>query len=239
MDIIIIEDDLHFSEWLKRILEVDLGYNVLAVLDNVEEGIEQIKFQKPSVVISDVHLKGKKIGIDLINPLKELSIPLILISEDTSEANYQKIINECEVIFLVKPFHKYSLDSAIKKYCHHSNNIELEKSILLNSGSVSNVVALDEIKWFESERNYTSIITNKRKIVVRSSFTKVLEAFDPKSVVRVHKSFATPVKQIKLVNFHKSIVDIGGKELPMGRSYRALLKSIFGNKQSNVKVISY
>lgn len=239
MNIIVIEDDVQYSQWLKRVLEEDLGYNIVAMVDSVEEGIKQVNLNRPSVVISDVHLKGEKTGIDLFEPLRDLSIPLILISEDTSEANYQKIINDNEVIFLVKPFHKYSLDSAIKKYCHHSNNIELEKSILLNSGSVSNVVALDEIMWFESERNYTSIITNKRKIVVRSSFTKVLEAFDPKNVVRVHKSFATPVKQIKLVNFHKSIVDIGYKELPMGRSYRALLKSLFGNKQSNVKVISY
>lgn len=239
MNIIIIEDDQQFSEWLIRILNNDLGYSVVGVADNFELGIELIKSFKPSVVISDVHLNGKKTGIELLGPLKELNIPLILISEDTSDVNYNKISSESEVIFLVKPFHKFSLDSAIKKYCHHSNNIELEKNIVLNSGSISNIVSLDEIRWFESERNYTSIITEKRKIVVRSSFTKILEAFDSNSVVRVHKSFATPLRRIKLVNFHKSIVDIGGKELPMGRSYRALLKSLFSNNQTNIRIISY
>lgn len=235
MNIVILEDDNHYLKWLVKAVQQGLGHNVVAVTDNFEDGVVHIKKFKPHLVISDVHLRNGRNGYELAELLKELSIPIIYISEDGSENNYQKIKKTGNYAFLVKPFHKFSLSSLIDVIINKSieNN---HKYLILNSGTLTNIVDKDEIRWIETDRNYTTICTSEKRIVLRASMSSILENLDKENFIRIHKSYTVATKFIKSINYSKSNLDIGVKVLPIGRSYRIIVKELFSIRDPDNKI---
>ena len=235
MNIVILEDDNHYLKWLVKTVQQDLGHNVVSVADNFEDGVDHIKNFKPHLVISDVHLRCGRNGYDFAELLNELSIPIIYISEDGSENNYKKFKDTGNYAFLVKPFHKFSLSSLIDKIVNKSieNN---HKQLILNSGTLTNIVNEDEIRWIESDRNYTTICTSEKRIVLRASMSSIIENLDKENFIRIHKSYTVAIKFIKSINYNKSNLDIGVKVLPIGRSYRTIVKELFSIRDPDNKI---
>lgn len=235
MNIVILEDDNHYLKWLVKTVQQDLGHNVVAVADNFDDGVSCITKFKPNLVISDVHLKTEKSGFDLAETLNELSIPIIFISEDGTDDNYQKVKKTGNYSFLVKPFHKFSLSSLLDKFINASieNN---HKQLILNSGTLTNIVNEEDIRWIESDRNYVTICTSEKRIVLRASMSSILENLDKENFIRIHKSYTVAIKFIKSINYNKSNLDIGVKVLPIGRSYRTKVKELFSIRDPDNKI---
>lgn len=235
MNIVILEDDNHYLKWLVKTVQQDLGHNVVAVSDNFDDGVNHIKNFKPHLVISDVHLRSDRTGFDLADVLNKLSIPIIYISEDGSDSNYQKVKNTGNYAFLVKPFHKFSLSSLIDKIINKTME-NSQKQLILNSGSLTSIVDEDEIRWIESDRNYVTICTSEKRIVLRASMSSILENLDKENFIRIHKSYTVAIKFIKSINYNKSNLDIGIKVLPIGRSYRTKVKELFSIRDPDNKI---
>ncbi|MEZ4912143.1 MAG: response regulator transcription factor [Saprospiraceae bacterium] len=237
MNIIVIEDDSYYLQWLIKTLQKELGYNVVAVADNYQDGLDHVENLKPQLVIADVHLKGEKTGLDLLEPLNQLSIPVIFISEDGSDSSYKKINNTEHLVFLVKPFHKYTLKSVID-LLHIRKMENIDKQFLINSGSLSNIVDINDIRWLESDRNYSTICTFEKRIVVRASMSNLLKILEDEKFIRIHKSYAVASKFIKSINYSKATLDIGSKSLPIGRTYRSKVKQLYSSKDPLKKLIN-
>lgn len=219
MKIVIIEDDSAYADELSNMLK-DLGHDVLSVVSNYMDGVFQIRELKPELVIADVHLKGAKDGIDVVKDVSYLGIPTIFISIDDSKINYEQSQKLGFYHFLIKPFHKFTLDSILRLIQKEQVEKQLSKVYTFKYGSKVAKIVFEDIKWFESERNYTSIITKSKKIVLRMSFAHLLMLFDEDSVIRIHKSFAIPMFQLGKVDFAKNLIEVEGIELPMGRSFK-------------------
>ena len=72
--ILIIEDDSIVALDIKRILN-NLEYEVTNIVSNYEDAISSIKYEKPTLIFSDVNLgKDKKDGIDIINEIQKNSL---------------------------------------------------------------------------------------------------------------------------------------------------------------------
>ena len=238
MRVFIVEDDPTYRNSLVTIVGKDLDFKIVGISDSYADALFQIRHAKPDVVICDFHLNGELTGLDLGLKLNLEKIPVLLISEDGSESTYKNIVNKGILNFLVKPFHKFSLDSALKKLVGTKISTEDNEHIIINSGSVSSVINHDDVLWIESERNYTSIITAKKKFVVRSSFINLMNELEDLNLVRVHKRYAIPYKHIKNINYNKSIIDIGIKELPLGRTYIKNLRIKFGGGSKGTRIVT-
>lgn len=238
MKVFIVEDDPSFRNSLVSIVGKDLDFKIVGISDNYSDALFQIRHSKPDVVISDFHLRGEFTGLDLGLKLNLDKIPVLLISEDGSEATYQNIVKKGGLSFLVKPFHKFSLDSALKKLVAPKTTEEDNEHIIINSGSVSSVINNDDVLWIESERNYTSIITTKKKFVVRSSFINLIKELEELNLIRIHKRYAIPYRHIKNINYNKGVIDIGVKDLPLGRTYIRDLRMRFGGGSKGTKIVT-
>lgn len=127
--ILIVEDEFIVANDLAMILR-RAGYEVCGIGDSYDEGLEIVESLHPDIVLLDIHLKGKKTGIDLARKLREYNIAFVYLSANSN----QRVLEEAKTTqpygFLVKPFrekdvlitldiaryrHEFSLDLSLEK----------------------------------------------------------------------------------------------------------------------------
>jgi DNA-binding LytR/AlgR family response regulator len=93
-----------------------------------------------------------------------------------------------------------------------------EQTIFIKSGSEFHQLAINNIKYIESEGNYVTIHSDKRPILARYKLSEVLDLLPPNQFVKIHRSNVIALKHIEMVKNH--CVLINGKEIPISSKYR-------------------
>ncbi len=79
-------------------------------------------------------------------------------------------------------------------------------------------VMVDEILYVESLKDYVRIVTAARQIVAKQTITSLEEMLPEDAFLRIHRSFI--VARNRIDSFSPNHVEVGGKELPIGRHYK-------------------
>lgn len=79
-------------------------------------------------------------------------------------------------------------------------------------------VHLNEILYVEGLSEYVQIYTEKKKIITKTSMTNMEEKLPQADFIRIHKSFIVSMSKIEAFTSHS--IEVPGKELPIGRSYK-------------------
>jgi DNA-binding LytR/AlgR family response regulator len=79
-------------------------------------------------------------------------------------------------------------------------------------------VMVDEILYVESLKDYVRIVTAARQVVAKQTITSLEEMLPEDAFLRIHRSFI--VARTKIDSFSPNHVEVGGKELPIGRHYK-------------------
>ncbi len=82
-------------------------------------------------------------------------------------------------------------------------------------------VFFEDILFVESQKDYLRIVSQEQEIVTRLSLSEMEEMLKPYGFLRIHRSYLVAVKQLSA--YSASEVEIGGKTLPIGRSYKELV----------------
>lgn len=80
-------------------------------------------------------------------------------------------------------------------------------------------VNLADILYLEADGNYTNVYTSVKQHVIRYTLNTLLEKLDQPGFVRIHRSYAINFHHVTTFNDHT--VYIGGKQLSLGRHYKA------------------
>jgi len=78
-------------------------------------------------------------------------------------------------------------------------------------------IYFDEILYIQALQNYITIFTNKGKYITLLSLKNVEEKLNPKSFIRVHKSFIVSVSKIEAIE--NSEISIQSHRIPLSRNY--------------------
>jgi len=70
-----------FREWLSQMITKDRRFTVCGEADNIREGLEIIRTQKPDIALIDITLRGSS-GLELVKDLKAqgLEVPVLVLS---------------------------------------------------------------------------------------------------------------------------------------------------------------
>jgi DNA-binding LytR/AlgR family response regulator len=79
-------------------------------------------------------------------------------------------------------------------------------------------VALDDILYFESLKDYIKVVTKSKTILTKHSISSLEENLPEPGFLRIHRSYIVAVNKIEY--FTNEIVGIGKQELPISRMYR-------------------
>ncbi len=166
-------------------------------------------------------------GIELLKFCKQK--PEVIFMANSKKDAY-KAIKHHPVDYLVKPIDPKEFEDAIVKAVkviekNRLQNQQNEAYLHVTSDAQKQRIKLNDILWIEALGDYVCIITQNKKIVVHSTMYSFEQKLPEKQFVRIHKSYI--VNQNKILSYNSKEVDLMGKKLPLSRSKKHILDSVF------------
>ena len=236
INILIVEDEVLIAQDLKEILE-EVGYTEIYKARNYNQAIDQFKQQKIDIVLLDINLNDSKSGIDLGNYIhQQLHIPFIYITSYSDTETIANVKQTKPSAFLLKPYNKShllaSIEIALFNFSSNLNaankNIEdkvdessdndliINEQLLVKDNHRFIKISLDDILWFESDKNYVEVKTDNKKYLIRSSLKKLQESLPANKFVKCNKQFIVNMQQIE--SFSSNTIVIKGNEITISRN---------------------
>lgn len=222
---IIIEDQPPAQRILKKYIG-DLGNMVLkATFGDALQAMDFIKAEPVDLIFLDIHLP-KISGIDFLKALAHK--PHVILTTAFSE--YALESYEYEVVdYLLKPFSFERFVQAVSKVPilksegpKPKNQIEIASSpevIFIKSGYEHIKIDVADIRFIQSDADYTEIFTSEKKYLSQEPLRHWEEYLDPKKFVRIHKSYILNTSKIKKIIGNQVRLD-EKTNLPIGRAYK-------------------
>ncbi len=104
-----------------------------------------------------------------------------------------------------------------------------EPTILVKSDKKVVQIRIAEINYVEGLKDYAKIFFgDNQKVIIRESLMKIHERLKPQGFIRTHRSYIVPIH--KITAFSGNTIIVTNKELPVSKSNKAELISIFKQK---------
>lgn len=224
---LIIEDDYAYALEIKIKAE-EIGLKVVEIVTRYSDIESAMSSNTVDIILSDVKLDSGNYSYEYFQG-KENIPPIIFFSsyKDDEQYNKSKIANP--YIYLVKPFDKLTLQSAVdgalrdkRRAISKGGDIHGDdKSIFIRSKGKLVSLKHCEIMYIESEGNYCIFITkNNSKVIIRSSISNVLNQLANNNFLQVQRSFIVNIKFIKELKVAESEIILENTVLPVGRKYK-------------------
>ncbi|ESU26706.1 hypothetical protein FLJC2902T_26810 [Flavobacterium limnosediminis JC2902] len=205
-----------------------MGYNVVGTAMNAQEAIEILSENKVEFALLDITIQGEKDGIWLANYIQEkYSMPHVFLTAYSDDVTVKSAIATNPFGYLIKPFQKAELFTAIEiamlNYNKQSIAVSKEKPntfIYIKHKEVFEKVAIENIIYAESQKNYLLIITPEKEYRYRSTITEFLANL-PDNFIKTHKGFI--VNKTKIDGFNTFFITIGSKKIPISKTYKELV----------------
>jgi DNA-binding LytR/AlgR family response regulator len=226
---IIIEDEPLAAEVLQDYIRQVPFLKLVCCCSDAFYAMESLQKFDIDLMFLDIHLPKMK-GLDLIKVLK--TPPKVIITSAYQEYALQGY--EFNVIdYLLKPIE-------FSRFLKAVNKIEQTKEIVLPARPVAQSaervylfftvgkkkvkVFLDEILYIESMKEYIRVNTKSKSVLTKFKLSQVDGLLNENNFLRIHRSFI--VAKDKIEAFSATEVELGGKRLPIGRSYKELVLSM-------------
>ena len=112
--ILIVEDE-PLTAFDNEVMLGDLGYEVVATLDNFDDAIEHLDTDTLDLVLSDYRLSGERTGLDLARAAKNHGIPILFATGHRLPDESQQLALGC----ITKPYSERTLKAALDAVDKH------------------------------------------------------------------------------------------------------------------------
>ncbi len=107
--------------------------------------------------------------------------------------------------------------------------LQVPESIYFRSDRKMVKVAMDEILYVESLKDYIKVVTKNRTIVTKHAISSLEENLPRNNFLRIHRSFIVALDKID--SYSAELVEIGKQELPISRMYRYEVEKVLQHKK--------
>lgn len=233
LQILLVEDNRSAALDVEMLLD-EMGLELVAVKENGEDALSFIYQEQPDLIIMDIQLKGEKTGLEVAQEIKHLRIPLIFTTSFNDKNTFEEVKLLNSFGYLVKPFNKLSLQSALEqaaKVLYPEEDLDmssqemlqrevLAETVLVRHNSVFHQIRFDNILFIQGEGNYCSIHTDSRKYLLKMSLRKILEQLPPSQFAPVHKSFIVRLDKVDTIDVGGGKLMVNKEALPLGRNFK-------------------
>lgn len=234
--ILIVEDEMIIAANISLQL-THLGYEVTGIIPRAEEVLPHIRLHVPDILLLDINLKGDIDGIQLVHLIqKEFKIPIIYLTANSDETNFNRAKETNPYAFISKPFKKLDLQRAIElTIIRIQNENETEKSIpidnyvpfvlsdciFVRSHNKMVKVCINDILFIEAERNYCKIHCKDKEHLLVTTLKDLEEKLTSNNLLRIHRSFIVNLSHIDEIAM--SHVVIAKKAIPLSAELKKQL----------------
>lgn len=226
---IIVEDEPLAAEVIKDyVLQIPF-LQLRGICTDALYAMEMLQKEKIDLVFLDIHLPKLK-GLDFVRTLK--NPPQIIITSAYQE--YALLGYELNVVdYLLKPIEFNRFLMAVNKLKEQPAAagsgglpvVSTERAHLFFNVSKKRVkIYIDEILFIESLKEYIRITTKDKSILTKFQLGQIEEMLSQNGFLRIHRSFI--VAKNKIDAFSATDVEINGRQIPIGRSYKELVMAV-------------
>jgi len=231
---IIVDDEPLAIEVIESHLSHFENIEIVARCRHALEAFEVLKSDKVDIMFLDIqmpHIIGTDFLRSLTNP------PKVIFT--TAYRQYAIDGFDLDVLdYLLKPISFERFLQAMNKYFelatlasqsnkdNSSNHEEGENHIYVKADKKNHKILFKDILFIESLKDYIIIRTNEKKIVTKIPISRFEEMLPKNNFVRIHKSYIVSLDKID--SYNSEIIEIAGKELPIGRTYKKAVRMIVG-----------
>ncbi|HTD94673.1 MAG TPA: LytTR family DNA-binding domain-containing protein [Chitinophagaceae bacterium] len=225
---IVVEDEPLAAEVLTDYIRQVPFLQLQGICSDAIYAMEMLQREPIDLIFLDIHLPKIK-GLDFIKALK--NPPQVIVTSAYMEYAIQGY--EVNVVdYLLKPFEFSRFLMAVNKLksqtTREANPIQMapgeRKYLFFNISKKKVKIFLDDILYIESLKEYVRITTHEKSIMTKFQLGEMEELLSRQDFLRVHRSFI--VARHKIEAFSATEVEIAGKPIPVGRSYKELVLSV-------------
>lgn len=209
----------------------EYGFKLVGKFSSIVSLLGFLELQSVDIIVCEAFNKNQVMGIESLNKLKNSTIPIILITHSHDVEVYQKSKQYRYFQYLVKPFHKFTLQSTVENALsvRYDKQIEADtnkKFIFLRGNSDrTDRVCLDEILFLETNGNYCNIHTKKKKYILKKSLNKILQVELDDNFMRIHHRYAVNKHHIQAVKLQS--LEISGEIVfPIGKGFKKMINGL-------------
>jgi two-component system, LytTR family, response regulator len=247
---IIVDNEPSAREELRRLLELEPGVCVVSECQDAEAAIAAVHAFRPELLLLDLQMPR---GDGVLNALTRADSPVVILtkSQNGSRVNVQE---RGGADYLLKPVDQERLRTALGRARRElqvarsgdlaarlehllqaaARRSAVEDRILIKHGGRIIFLNPRDIDWLEASGNYVRFHAGKESYLVRMPLARAFEKLDRSRFIQVHRSIIVNVDRIKELircNVNEFIVVLqDAKQLPCGRRYSSLLRSLLKAK---------
>ncbi len=221
---LIVDDEPLARDLVRNHLEKLENFEIVAECGDAMKALSALHNHAIDLIFMDIQMP-QITGIEFLKTLK--NPPKVIFT--TAYREYAVESFELDVVdFLLKPITFERFFKAINKYfeiTQEDNHTVVQQPVQSEDAFIyvkenKKVIKLylNEIVYVEGLSEYVQIYTKTKKLVTKTSMTNMNEKLPDNDFMRIHKSFIVSLKKIEA--FTATSVEVSGKELPIGRSYK-------------------
>lgn len=233
---LVIDDELPAREILKKHINGVEALELSGTCSNAVEAISFLKDNRVDLLFLDIqmpHLLGTNFLRTLKNP------PKVIFT--TAYRKYAVEGFELDAVdFLLKPISFERFLKGVNKILqlnlmgngeattssdNHAESVPPFLYFRANRKMVK--VQINDIMYIEGLNDYIKIITVNKTIITKHLLASLDEMLPPNQFIRIHKSFIIAINKIE--SFNADSVEIGKKEIPVGRLFKFNLNKILNS----------
>lgn len=230
---LVVDDEPPALEVLKRYIESIPSLSLAGICGNAVEALAVIQQQPIDILFLDIQMP-QILGTDFIRTLTHP--PKIIFT--TAYRKYAVEGFDLDAVdYLLKPISFERFLKAVNKIM----KVSIKQNPPADAGSageseVNNThiyfradrkimkIALDDILYFESLKDYIKVVTKSKTFLTKHSISSLEENLPQPGFLRIHRSYIISLSKIEY--FENEVVGIGNQELPISRMYRHEVEKI-------------
>lgn len=224
---IIVDDEPMARDVVRRYVDMIPALKLIGEFGNAIEATMFLKEQTVDMIFLDIKMPQLS-GIEFVKSLH--NAPKIIFTTAHKDFAFEGF--ELDVTdFLLKPIRFDRFLKAVNKAIPQKQQ-EIDTHGITNGEKINPAISfiylraerkmkkvlLDEIIYIESDRDYVKVFTENGFIITRQTIASVEALLSESQFVRIHRSFIISVSKLK--SFTTDSVEIGNKQLPIGKLYR-------------------
>ncbi|AUC14963.1 DNA-binding response regulator [Tenacibaculum sp. SZ-18] len=215
MNILIIEDEPRAARQLENLLnESALNFNVLDVIDSVEEAISWLKINKNlDLIFMDIQL-ADGLSFEIFQHL-EVESPIIFTTAFDQYAIQAFKVNSID--YLLKPIQREDLDAALTKFnkTNSSNTIQpkilkqllesvqepqYRSGILVKEGSGFVQIKISEILYVYSENSISFGVTHNKRFIIDETIDQLYSSLNQSQFYKINRGQIVSKSSVEKLN---------------------------------------
>ncbi len=219
----IVEDNPADMELLMYYVNKEQSLQLTHSFLNGLEAMPMIKQVRPPLFFMDIDMPVIN-GIDLFKNLDYSPLCIFV----TAHSEYALDSYEAQAFdFILKPVTGKRFEQTISRlneYLLLRERADLydaafeKESITIKEGTINYRVPLNDILYIEALKDYSKVITPKKKYTTLSKLKHFMDKLPPENFLRIHRSYA--IAKNKITTYNRDEVTIDKEILPIGKTYR-------------------